>query len=70
LCFDVLFKTLIDLFSSRVFLTKVDTGFVNMKCYNKGIERGFDSIKTCIALEQLVQFVRTRVALIEVQIHD
>jgi hypothetical protein len=28
----------------------VDTGFVKKKCYNKGIERGFDSIKTCIAL--------------------
>jgi hypothetical protein len=32
--------------NARAFLTKVDTGFVNKKCYNKGIERGFDSIKT------------------------
>jgi len=30
----------------RAFLTKVDTGFVKKKCCNKGIERGFDSIKT------------------------
>jgi len=34
----------------RAFLTKVDTGFVKKKCDNKGIERGFDSIKTCFAL--------------------
>ena len=31
---------------NRAFLTKVDAGFVKKKCYNKGIERGFDSIKT------------------------
>jgi hypothetical protein len=30
----------------------VDTGFVNKKRYNKGIERGFDAIKTCSALVQ------------------
>jgi len=30
----------------------VDTGFVKKKCDNKGIERGFDSIKTWIALEK------------------
>jgi len=34
----------------RAFLTKVDTGFVKKKCCNEGIERGFDSIKTWIAL--------------------
>jgi len=33
---------------SRAFLTKVDTGFVKKKCYNKEIERGFDSIKTAL----------------------
>jgi hypothetical protein len=35
---------------TRAILTKVDTGFVKKKCYKKGIERGFDSIKTCYAL--------------------
>jgi len=32
----------------RAFLTKVDIGFVKKKCYNKGIESGFDSIKTAL----------------------
>jgi len=26
---------------------------VKKKCYNKGVERGFDSIKTCYALSRL-----------------
>jgi hypothetical protein len=34
--------------TSRAFLTKVGTGFVKKKCYNIGIERGFESIKTAL----------------------
>jgi len=29
---------------TRAFVTKVDTGFVNKKCYNEGIERGLNRV--------------------------
>jgi hypothetical protein len=43
------------MYVAKAFLTKVDTGFVKKKCDNKGIERGFDSIKTCYALQHFSQ---------------
>jgi hypothetical protein len=38
--------TVANLIDLGAFLTKVDTGFVKKKCYNKRIGRGIDSIKT------------------------
>jgi len=32
----------------------VDTGFVKKKCDNKGVERGFDPTKICIAPADLI----------------